>query len=486
MNKRSFRSVAGIFILWMVMFVPFLLISCQSEQVLTNPGDHLTFSKDTVSFDTVFSTVGTPTVWLKVRNQSSKPILIRSIRLKNGSNSNFHLLVDGVSGIRFDDVEIAPKDSIFLFVALNAVKQGTFSPVDVRDEILFQTDGPEKSIVLNAFSWDAEFMRGKVLTSDTTLTDDRPYVVYDSLVVGENATLNIQPGVRLFFHDKAYLKVNGRIVAMGTQAKPIQFRGDRLDKVIAAFPYDFYPGQWNYIYLAPTSSENLFEHVDIHGAYYGIIADSVHQGVQLRMRNCKIHNMINSCIWGNSTQMELYNCQISNSGSYTVALIGGRTTMVHCTIANHQWIATREGPALVLVNEMTDASYPSGYLGYPLYFRFTNSILSGSHESELGFFKREGVAWDVQLSHSLLKTAQISALFARTDSCLYNLNPKFLKLGSSSEGYICDFRIDSLSPAKDAGASSTLSNFPTDLNGISRNIDGKPDMGAYEWFPAQK
>jgi hypothetical protein len=486
MNKLRFDRISGFFFFWMVLFFPILMLSCESDLVQTNPGDDLTFSQDTVSFDTVFSTIGTPTVWLKVRNKSNSPILIRSISLKNGLNSNFHLLVDGVSGSRFEDVEIASRDSIFLFVALNAVKQGLYSPVNIRDEIVFQTDGSDKSIVLNAFAWDAEFMRGKVLTSDTTLTDDRPYVVYDSLVVAGNATLNIQPGVQLFFHDKAFLKVNGRIVAVGTKNKPIQFRGDRLDKVIAAFPYDFYPGQWDCIYLAPTSSENVFEYVDIHGAYNGVIADSVHQGVQLRMRHCKIHNMINTCIWGNATQMELSNCQISNSGSYTVALIGGHTTLVHCTIANHQWIATREGPALMLVNTMDDGSNANGSIAYPLYARFTNSILSGSHESELGFVKKDGIAWDVQFSHCLIKAAEIPVSYARTDSCFYNLDPKFMKLGSSSEGYICDFRIDSLSPAKDAGTVTSLLDFSTDFNDISRMVDGKPDMGAFEWFPDQK
>jgi hypothetical protein len=61
-----------------------------------------------------------------------------------------------------------------------------------------------------------------------------------------------------------------------------------------------------------------------------------------------------------------------------------------------------------------------------------------------------------------------------------------LKLGYEVDKYKFDFRIDSLSPAKNIGSTNYLSTYPIDLNGISRTIDNLPDAGAYEWVQGQK
>jgi hypothetical protein len=469
--------------------IPFLLVymaSCNPDQVVTDPGDALSFSQDTLSFDTLFTNVGSTTAWLKIRNTGSNLIRIRTVRLQSEGSSGFRIRLDGEEQTRFDGVEIEAHDSLYLFVSLKAPVQSLFEPVQIEDAVLFETDGPLKKLVLNAWAWQAEFWRGKKVTADTTLTADRPYVIYDSLVVAHGTTLNIQPGTTLFFHDKAFLKVYGRIVAEGNLNRPVRFRGDRLDQVVSGFPYDFYPGQWGYLQLAPSSMGNVLNYVDIHGANYGIVADSsLLSGLKLKLSNSRIHNMMYSCLWSSGTELEISNSQLTNSGGPTVAVIGGSVRFTHCTIANHQWLATRDGATLVLTNYITQESGADHPFESPLYARFLNTIVSGSQTSELAFWKKEEFGWDVEFDHCFLRSSELKADLATVNSCIYGSDPRFLKLGSSLEKYECDFRIDSLSKVKDAGNTSTLGDYPLDINGLSRSIDGKPDIGAFEWVSGQ-
>jgi hypothetical protein len=75
-------------------------------------GSELTFSKDTVYLDTIFSNIGSSTYNLKVYNNSTKDIKIPSIKLGKGDNSNFRLMVDGMPGKSFENIELLAKDSM--------------------------------------------------------------------------------------------------------------------------------------------------------------------------------------------------------------------------------------------------------------------------------------------------------------------------------------------------------------------------------------
>lgn len=481
MRSRKMLPVWALLIAVLVTMLP----GCSTEDVVTDPRDELSFSTDTLSFDTLFSTVGSTTAWLRIRNTGSRTVRISSITLQSGGASGFHINLDGETNTTFTNVEIPAKDSLYLFVEVNSNKQGSTNPVKVSDAILFNTDGPTKRIVLEVWSWDAALWKGKVISADTTLTSLQPIVVYDSLVVAENSTLTLQPGTKLYFHDKAYMKVKGTLVAVGTKDSPIQFRGDRLDYILPDYPYDYEAGQWYFVQLASTSFNNRLEYVDIHGAYYGIIADSASTDLsKLKMYNSLIHNMVYTCLWSNTSNIELANCQLTNSGSYTVAQIGGASTFVHCTIANYQ--TGRDGPALILVNSLVDSKDTSIVRAYPLSADFRNCIVFGNRSDEVGLGKRENIGWTASFWNCLLRASPIPLSLATVTLCKYASDAKFLKLGSEKDHYVYDFRLDSISPARDIGSTSTLASYPIDKNGISRTTDGKPDAGAYEWVHGQK
>jgi hypothetical protein len=486
MLKISLKS-AFFFILLVFFSLPVLFVSCTPDDLVTDPGNALSFSMDTVSFDTLFSNVGSTTVWLKVRNTGDKEIRISSIVLKSGGTSGFYINLDGESEHSFSNVDIPANDSLFLFVGVTTTKQGSDLPVKIQDEVLFNTDGPQKKIVLNVWSWDAEVWRNRVISKDTILQSGHPIVVFGTLLVKKDVQLELAPGTQFYFHDTACMEVEGTLKAKGTLAQPIVFRGDRLDKLLANFPYDYYPGQWGYLRFGPDSYENELEYMDIHGAYYGIIADSsVLDRPKLTMRNSVIHNMVSSCLYCISSAISLGNCQITNSGSYTVVLVGGKSNFTHCTIANYQRLVTRDGPSLVLCNYLRDSEDTTKVTSYPMEAEFNNTIVFGSQSSEIGAMKWESFGWNAAFQNCLLRSGTISPYIATTTDCLYKSDARFLNLTYDNENYRFDFRVDSLSPAIDKGSADYLSTYPTDLNGVSRSTGAKPDIGAYEWISGQK
>ena len=67
------------------------------------------------------------------------------------------------------------------------------------------------------------FIGGDIVV-DTNLTlNGTPYTVTQDLIVAENATLSIQPGVQLHFDAAVSLKVKGSLVAKGNPLERIVF-----------------------------------------------------------------------------------------------------------------------------------------------------------------------------------------------------------------------------------------------------------------------
>ena len=103
----------------------FMLIfwsSCRQDFEFTPSTGQLSFSKDTVYLDTVFSNIGSSTYTLKVYNNSDNDILIPSLKLSKGQTSNYRMNVDGMLGNgpllgkEFENVELLAKDSMFVFI----------------------------------------------------------------------------------------------------------------------------------------------------------------------------------------------------------------------------------------------------------------------------------------------------------------------------------------------------------------------------------
>lgn len=473
---RFFNTLSFI----LIFIIGTFYISCtDNETISDNKG--LTFSQDTLSFDTIFTGVTTSTAWLKVYNNNKKPLNISEVSLLSSGNSGFRINLDGENAGVFRDVVIPAGDSLFLFVALTPKVPGQKSEV-LEDAIVFKTDEGIKRIILKAVSLNAIKWKSKIISRDTIIENDLPIIVYDSLVVSPGVTLTIRPGATFYMHNSSKVIVHGRISANGESSLPVTFRGDRLEYMLEYFPYDYNPGQWHFIHLTESSYGNTFNHVKIRGAYYGIVAESSSpDSTKFTMTNSVVHNFVYSALWSINSKISISNTELSNSGSYTVCLIGGRSVFTHCTLTNYMnsGLIVRDGPVLVLANATVDSL--KRVKNYPLHASFRNSIIYGTDTEEVGLALTENNQYqpDILFESCMIRTKTNLGSLAK--DCIYPDKPGFRKLGTYNEKYIYDFRPDSISPAIDKADRKYSESLPFDLYGVSRLSDKAPDIGAYEY-----
>ncbi len=454
-------------------------VSCEDPVHFPKEGvGNLRFSEGVCRFDTLFSNVSSTTAWMIVYNAGQQELTIDSVWLKEGVASVFRFSLDGLPGPVCYDYVIPARDSVFLFVEMTAPKSSSGYEF-IEDALMFRCADGLGSIRLEAVVRDAVMWRGYVLDSDTLLASGTSLIVFDSLVVAENACLKIDSGVELFFHDKARLTVYGSVEARGSAERPVVFRGDRLDQMLDGFSYDKYPGQWHSIYLGGKSRHNVFDHVVVRGGSYGIICDSAEvagEPLKLSLTNSVIFNMAYSCLYCIQSDVLVANSVLANSGDFTVLFLGGRADMVHCTVANYQVLVERgeNTPALVLANAAGDGK--GNTVMYPLeHARIVNSIVYGSRTEELGFSLYEGAAHDFIFDHCLLRSTIDFPDSVSVDN-VFNGQPAF----AMGENYEYDFHIDSISAACGMAGTLVSQEWPLDLDGRSRLLDGQPDAGAYE------
>ena len=182
----------ALFILSIIATFSLLFTACGDldEHYSTNPNYRLSFSVDTLSFDTVFTTIGSATKQFMIYNQNSEALNIESIMLASGGESGFRLNVDGRKGDYFDNVGILAEDSMFVFVEVNIDPNDSNQPLLVEDSVVFITNGISQSVRLEAYGQNMCLHKGGLhITRDTTWTADLPHLVYDSITVDAGATL---------------------------------------------------------------------------------------------------------------------------------------------------------------------------------------------------------------------------------------------------------------------------------------------------------
>lgn len=463
------RNLLYIFLLFLAATA---VTACISDDFTTSPSVRLRFSTDTVSFDTVFTDIGTPTARLKVYNPEKKSVNISSIRFRD-ADSPFTLNVDGVSGYDFSNVEIRGGDSIFIFIECYLPENGDARPFRVSDELLFSLNGNEQKVTVEAYGQNVTRLRNAVVERDMTLTADRPYVVFDSLTVRPGATLRIEPGARVLFHDKAALVVEGTLEAVGAPGKMIDMRGDRLDNVLPDVGYDILSGQWRGVRFAPGSFGNRMEYVDLRSTSEGVRIDSTANTdrQKLTLVNSWLHNSESTVLSSKYAKVDAYGCVFSEAADAVVSLTGGRHSFSQCTLANYYLFSVISQPLLSLFHLLPEEAAQNSL---PLMeASFDNCIIYGL-ASDINTGNLEGA--NVFLRHTLLKSA------GNNDDnfldCLWDTDPMFETI---REDYYFNYRLKEDSPAIGAGdpalvAPGTL----RDMDGTERMPGGRrPALGAY-------
>ena len=98
--------IKKITILYIALLSVFLGSCVEDADFSSSPSLRLEFSCDTVSFDTLFSEVMSPTAKFLVRNNNDKALRIGNVQLAGGGVSPFSVLVDGQYGTSMDNLEI--------------------------------------------------------------------------------------------------------------------------------------------------------------------------------------------------------------------------------------------------------------------------------------------------------------------------------------------------------------------------------------------
>ena len=469
-------------ILFLVLITASLLWACQPERSYIEEGEaRLEFTLDTLFFDTVFTTVGTVTRSFRVKNPFKRFIRIDEISLAGGAFSEFRINVDGASGLRFSDLEIAPLDSMYVFVEATLDPNGSNDVLRVQDSIVFEIGGKVQDIDLVAWGQDVHMIGGEVIDQATTWPADKPYLVIDYLYVDSSASLTIDPGVKVYLHKDALFVVDGSLQVNGSLEEPVWFGGDRLEEF-----YDRIPGQWGLIYLTGSSHNNRITHAEIHNGTIGVLISATPESglkPDLEISNTVINRMSSSGLYALNAAISGSNLVVGDCGGSSVALnYGGDYRFTHCTFANF-WpsgFSHRTLPALLLTDYFGTYDEDGNLLLYTggefENASFLNSIIYGSHATELLIESYEGLQLNYRIDYCLTSIHKDSLRYLN-DPLITNLinndNPLF-------DSIPVFYDLDSLSPAIDAGLPAHASGFPLDLKGNSRLDDAGPDLGALE------
>jgi hypothetical protein len=454
-------------------------------QFSENPNDRLSFSNDTVQFDTVFTTIGSITKQFRFYNRNHNAIKT-NIELAGGKQSFFRINIDGESTKKVDNYEIMPNDSAFIFIEVNIDPQNKNNPIIIEDSIMFYTNGNQQNVKLVAYGQDVHLYNDSVIDTRTWLAD-KPYLIYNSVWVKKNATLTIEEGAQIHFHNKSVMWVEGTLKAQGSVNKRIVFQSDRSDGV-----YENAPGQWyekikteygDYfiagIHFLPKSINNLINYAIIKNGVKGIQVDSLaeNSNPKLILSNSIIKNMSSNGILAQNSTLIVYNSVIANCKDHAVYLsIGGDYEFYHSTIGNYYPFDKRDESSLRLDNYYIPDKKP---IEFPLKALFGNCIIYGDLENEVEIYQSniEGKPFSYLFDHCLMKLYKD---FNTSDDQIYR---NIIRDKDSLPNFIDpsggNLRLDTLSAAIDRGSVIYSNIFRVDQDGNDRTT-GVPDLGAYE------
>lgn len=386
--------------------IPWFSISCEKESFkVDDDGVKLEFSTDTLTFDTVFTTVGTTTRIVTIYNRSSDNLKLSTVTLSGGVASHFRMNVDGDTSLVARDIEIEAGDSIFIFVQANINPTDATMPFVVEDAIVFSNG---QRVVLTAWGRNAIYHR--ILPSDSTWftvidcenwNHTLPHVFIDPAAVLDGHTLTLRNGDELYFYDDAMLIIdsNAHLRVQGTEDAPVLFTSMRHDGW-----YDYLPGQWQTIWLYNYSIGNVIDHAVIENGTCGL---RCYPGSQLTVSNTVIRNMSDCGIVGQAATITGRNLLVYDCLADVTVLRGGSYDFRNCTFANYWSYSARQIEGIVLSNNEIRGGEVLG--GDLLKADFRDCIIWGTYQKEFLLSELEGFTMNYNLNlHSIVKGGEWS------------------------------------------------------------------------------
>jgi len=442
-----------------------LLVNSSCKKFSAFSKEHLTFSVDTLVFDTVFTTIGSTTQQFKIYNPSNRTINIEEVELMGGQNSHFRFNLDGVKGIYLKDIELAGKDSLFNFVEVTLDPNNQNLPMIVEDSIRFRTNGVDQYVKLTVWGQDAYFHYKDL--NEGIWPNDKPHVIYGYAAVDSSKSLTIQAGTKIRLHKNSILYVyKGSLNVNGTLGNEVVFQGDRLEAM-----YDDVAGQYYGIYFhqaLPSSIDyGIIKNGTVGVHLFG--EDPSNMGYTLQIQNTKIFNVSRYGVFIYSgAKVKAENCIISKNQSHALLVLeGGDFNFNHCDLLGY---GSAQVPAVGISNYYNNGFTGVTNVGSINEGTLSNCVIYGNLDDEfaLDTLQMPGVTLNFNFTHNLIKSSTTFNDPFYT-SIFWNQDPMFVDL---SQG---DFIFQPNSVLNGNGVFSTTS---LDYFGITRN--NPPDIGAVE------
>lgn len=389
-----------------------------------------------------------------------------------GTASPYTININGLAAAEATNVELAAEDSLYVFVTVNINPNLTDLPFIVKDSIQILYNGNKKFIQLEAFGQNANFLRGRIIETNTTWNNRLPYVILDRLQVDTNITLTLEPGCKVYCHANAPILIDGTLITNGTNEQPVVFTGDRLDE-----DYRDLPASWPGIYFRTTSKSNELNFTTVKNAYQAIVTESPADNLfpKVTMHQCVVDNAYDAGVLCVNSTLFADNSLITNCGGNINIILGGVYNFTNCTVASYSTYFSHRYPVLAATNF---ASINGSTVTTSLEAAFTNCIFwgeTGFVENETSISKQGSDPFDVTFTNCIYRNINEPAN-ATSNNCLLNQNPLFDSI-DASKGFF-DFRLNiNSSPAIDAGINTP---FLKDLDNNNRLAGITTDIGCYE------
>lgn len=487
--RQGNYSIIGFFVL--VIAFSSSLTSCFEETFESDIDVTFETSLDTLTFDTVFTTIGSATRSIIVRNPSDQNINISSIRLASGNQSMFRLNVDGTPGSAVEQIPILARDSLFLFVevTVDPDQPVSASPFILNEELIIESGTRQKVVILEAWGQNANYFpskdaQGQFISlncnnGNVVWDDPKPYVIFGLLFI-DSCTLTIPAGTQIFVHGGLAIQEgtifndggllfldNAKLSIEGTPDRPVVFQGDRLES-----GFDDVKGQWSGIRFLPGSTGHRLEHTEIRNSTVGIRLDSA---ASADLNGVTITNSSNVGLIAIHANVKADNMLIHSTGPQSIAMLyGGEYRFRHCTIANYQ----NQSTAIYMDNFTCLNDECSAINTNPLEVDFINSIIMGSNDDELDVNDAsEGMdesLFSLNFENTIIKVDEAKQFYPESscNNCLEHQDePVFISEIDN------DYRLDTMGLANNQGV--FISELATDILGVMRSSES-PDLGCFE------
>lgn len=496
MSRTAYPFLVGTLVCTLLIIA--MTTGCGKVSYSDDPDLMLEFSADTVLFDTVFTTIGSVTLPLKVFNPNGSAVLIDEIALAEGADSPFRINVDGAVGPSVADWPILANDSLWIFIEVTVDPTIGSTPFVIEDRIRFVTNGNEQEVTLAAWGQNARFHGGlneitPLSSCDATWAADLPHVIYGIVEVEPGCSLTILPGTQVHVHDGGGLLVyQSTLNIAGQLGQEVVFQGDRLDE-----NYEDYAGQWGIELDFEFETEYGIEevtaqrggiwlfggveceirHAILKNGTIGLQVDTAgtSAAAALTIQNTRIHNMSAIGMLAQGATIDGYNNLFYDCGQTTAAFtLGGRYRMDHCSFVNYWSEGVRQAPSVLMTDWYEDVN---GQIQVRSFngSSFNNCIFWGNNYALTDFdefvVSLLNPPIDPFIRFSAVDVADDEFPLNILENCTVDQSPPFVSTSNR------DFHIESNNALWD-GAFGQFST-ATDLDGNPR-IVGNPDKGCYE------